>query len=119
MPPHTHQNPEFRDLDSAGLSVDEDHHLAYRFGEVGEEPFDTQAPYLPLSLSFGPPKLEASRETLKYGLVRDFWANPEAPTEEDRQALLKAALKLLPAHIEAVEDGRRDILDKRHFVRPS
>lgn len=117
MPPHKHANPEFLDLNSSELGLDE-YHLAYRLGEVGEEPGDALTPYLPLSISFGPPKLEASRHTLRYGLHPEFWSNPENPTDEDREALLRSALRVVPEDIRAVESGDTERLQTRRFLSP-
>src|SRR5919108_5499952 len=112
MPPHVHANPDFLDLDSSEVGLDE-YHLAYRLGEVGEEPDDALAPYLPLSISFGPPKLEASRHTLRYGLVRDYWSDPETPTKADRNSLLQSALRVVPEDIRGIESGDAERLRTR------
>ncbi len=112
MSPHVHANPEFVDLTEPDLGLD-GYHLAYRLGEVGDEPGDAPDPYVPLSISFGPPRLGASRQTLRYGLDRDFWRSPQGPSEEDRTALLKAALRVLREDIQAVESGDVERLRNR------
>jgi hypothetical protein len=117
MPRHQHANPDFVDLDSSGLGLDK-YHLAYRFGQVGEEPADALTPYLPLSISFGPPQLEASRQTLRYGLQRDFWRSPESPSDDDRSVLLRSALSVLAADIRSVESGDDERLRTRRFMTP-
>jgi hypothetical protein len=94
-------------------------HFAYRFGEVGEESSAHLLPYLPLSISFGPDKLGASRTTLKYGLIRDDWSESVLqPSDHDRRILLTLALRRLREDVRAAEAGGAVVRGNRHFLRP-
>jgi hypothetical protein len=119
MPPHAHPGKGFKDLDVSDRPDLRDWHVAFRFGAVGEEPMDALAPFIPLSLSFSERKVPAEMRTVKYGLVRDFWLNMDEPSEEDRQALLRAALSRLASDISRYQAGDESVLTTRYFVRPS
>lgn len=89
MPAHVHPGAGFEDLDVSDRPDLRDRHVAFRVGEVGEESGDALAPFIPLSLSFGPQKVPAPVQTIKYGLVRDFWGDINKPSKTDVDALME------------------------------
>lgn len=117
-PPHEHPGRGSEDIDVSRFPDLSGHHVALRFGEVGEDSGANAAPYIPLSLTVGERTIPANSTTIRYGLHRDFWVDPDTPSEADRQALLQAALGRLPADMEALARGDISVLEIRHFVLP-
>lgn len=120
MPPHAYPGEGFEDLNVSDHSFLRDWHIAFRVGAVGEESSDSDAPFIPLSLSFSEGKVPlAEMRTIKYGLVHDFWLNIHEPAEEDRRALLRLALSRLESDLRLYQAGDESVLSTRHFVQPS